>query len=144
MPALNKQFSPEEISAQARGMSDRPALSRAGGSSAVELFLASPDVTADAIRTERLQVLRKLVDDASKFLGDKIEKAVITVPGECSRDRRAKFGKRARLPGLCGASVLLPCDSRFHAKSPGQLPAGFDGAERGVCDAPSHRGQLTN
>ena len=42
VPALNKQFSPEEISAQ---------------------------------------VLRKLVDDASKFLGDSVTKAVITVPG---------------------------------------------------------------
>jgi len=50
VPALNKQFSPEEISAQ---------------------------------------VLRKLCDDASKFLGETVTKAVITVPGAFSLRRCA-------------------------------------------------------
>jgi L1 cell adhesion molecule like protein len=61
VPALNKQFSPEEISAQ---------------------------------------VLRKLVDDAAKFLGDSITKAVITVPAYFNDSQRQATKDAGRIAGL--------------------------------------------
>ena len=61
VPALGKQFSPEEISAQ---------------------------------------VLRKLVDDASKFLGDTITKAVITVPAYFNDAQRQATKDAGRIAGL--------------------------------------------
>ena len=61
VPAVGKQFSPEEISAQ---------------------------------------VLRKLVDDASKFLGDSITKAVITVPAYFNDSQRQATKDAGKIAGL--------------------------------------------
>ena len=61
VPALNKQFSPEEISAQ---------------------------------------VLRKLCDDAGKFLGDTVNKAVITVPAYFNDSQRQATKDAGRIAGL--------------------------------------------
>ncbi|CAH9136774.1 unnamed protein product [Cuscuta epithymum] len=60
-PAIGKQFSPEEISAQ---------------------------------------VLRKLVDDASKFLNDKVTKAVITVPAYFNDSQRTATKDAGRIAGI--------------------------------------------
>ncbi|KAL9229328.1 hypothetical protein vseg_004806 [Gypsophila vaccaria] len=60
-PALAKQFSPEQISAQ---------------------------------------VLRKLVDDASKFLNDKVTKAVVTVPAYFNDSQRTATKDAGRIAGL--------------------------------------------
>ena len=60
-PALNKEFAPEEISAQ---------------------------------------VLRKLVDDASKYLGESITKAVITVPAYFNDSQRQATKDAGRIAGL--------------------------------------------
>ena len=61
VPAVGKQFSPEEISAQ---------------------------------------VLRKLVDDASKFLGDTVTKAVITVPAYFNDSQRQATKDAGKIAGL--------------------------------------------
>lgn len=60
-PALNKQFAPEEISAQ---------------------------------------VLRKLVDDASKYLGEKVTEAVITVPAYFNDSQRQATKDAGTIAGL--------------------------------------------
>ncbi|KAG0578805.1 hypothetical protein KC19_4G050600 [Ceratodon purpureus] len=60
-PSNNKQFSPEEISAQ---------------------------------------VVRKLVDDASKFLSDKVDKAVITVPAYFNDSQRQATKDAGRIAGI--------------------------------------------
>jgi molecular chaperone DnaK len=60
-PALKKQFSPEEISAQ---------------------------------------VLRKLVDDASKYLGEKVTEAVITVPAYFNDSQRQATQDAGKIAGL--------------------------------------------
>nr|YP_009541829.1 heat shock protein 70 chaperone [Neogoniolithon spectabile]AYR06038.1 heat shock protein 70 chaperone [Neogoniolithon spectabile] len=60
-PALNKEFAPEEISAQ---------------------------------------VLRKLVDDASKYLGESITQAVITVPAYFNDSQRQATKDAGRIAGL--------------------------------------------
>jgi len=60
-PALNKEFAPEEISAQ---------------------------------------VLRKLVDDASKYLGEKITQAVITVPAYFNDSQRQATKDAGKIAGL--------------------------------------------
>ncbi|MBW4646812.1 MAG: molecular chaperone DnaK [Goleter apudmare HA4340-LM2] len=60
-PALNKEFAPEEISAQ---------------------------------------VLRKLVDDASKYLGEKVTQAVITVPAYFNDSQRQATKDAGKIAGL--------------------------------------------
>jgi molecular chaperone DnaK len=60
-PAVNKQFAPEEISAQ---------------------------------------VLRKLVDDASKYLGEKVTQAVITVPAYFNDSQRQATKDAGKIAGL--------------------------------------------
>jgi molecular chaperone DnaK len=60
-PALNKEFSPEEISAQ---------------------------------------VLRKLTDDASKYIGEKITQAVITVPAYFNDSQRQATKDAGKIAGL--------------------------------------------
>lgn len=47
-----------------------------------------------------LQVLRKLVDDASKFLNDKVTKAVITVPAYFNDSQRTATKDAGRIAGL--------------------------------------------
>ncbi|CAI9089008.1 OLC1v1023493C1 [Oldenlandia corymbosa var. corymbosa] len=46
------------------------------------------------------QVLRKLVDDASKFLNDKVTKAVVTVPAYFNDSQRAATRDAGRIAGL--------------------------------------------
>jgi heat shock 70kDa protein 1/2/6/8 len=46
------------------------------------------------------QVLRKLVDDATKFLNDKVEKAVITVPAYFNDSQRQATKDAGRIAGL--------------------------------------------
>ena len=46
------------------------------------------------------QVLRKLVDDASKFLNDKITKAVVTVPAYFNDSQRTATKDAGRIAGL--------------------------------------------
>ncbi|CAL5222361.1 g4715 [Coccomyxa viridis] len=46
------------------------------------------------------QVLRKLVDDASKFLNDKVEKAVITVPAYFNDSQRQATKDSGRIAGI--------------------------------------------
>lgn len=46
------------------------------------------------------QVLRKLVDDASKFLNDKVTKAVITVPAYFNDSQRTATKDAGRIAGL--------------------------------------------
>ncbi|MCS6958485.1 MAG: molecular chaperone DnaK [Pseudanabaenaceae cyanobacterium SKYGB_i_bin29] len=60
-PAVNKQFAPEEISAQ---------------------------------------VLRKLVDDASKYLGEKVTQAVITVPAYFNDSQRQATKDAGKIAGI--------------------------------------------
>src|ERR1700683_4095681 len=45
-------------------------------------------------------VLRKLVDDASKFLGERISEAVITVPAYCNDAQRQATKDAGRIAGL--------------------------------------------
>lgn len=47
-----------------------------------------------------IQVLRKLVDDASKFLNDKVTKAVITVPAYFNDSQRTATKDAGRIAGL--------------------------------------------
>lgn len=47
-----------------------------------------------------LQVLRKLVDDASKFLNDKVTKAVVTVPAYFNDSQRTATKDAGRIAGL--------------------------------------------
>ncbi|ONM07983.1 Heat shock 70 kDa protein 6 chloroplastic [Zea mays] len=49
---------------------------------------------------ESKQVLRKLVDDASKFLNDKVTKAVITVPAYFNDSQRTATKDAGRIAGL--------------------------------------------
>ncbi len=46
------------------------------------------------------QVLRKLVDDAAKFLGDKVDKAVITVPAYFNDSQRQATKDAGKIAGL--------------------------------------------
>lgn len=46
------------------------------------------------------QVLRKLVDDASKFLNDKVTKAVVTVPAYFNDSQRTATKDAGRIAGL--------------------------------------------
>jgi len=46
------------------------------------------------------QVLRKLVDDASKFLNEKITKAVVTVPAYFNDSQRTATKDAGRIAGL--------------------------------------------
>lgn len=46
------------------------------------------------------QVLRKLVDDASKFLNDKVEKAVITVPAYFNDSQRQATKDSGKIAGV--------------------------------------------
>ncbi|KAI4318526.1 hypothetical protein MLD38_032217 [Melastoma candidum] len=46
------------------------------------------------------QVLRKLVDDASKFLNDKVTKAVVTVPAYFNDLQRTATKDAGRIAGL--------------------------------------------
>lgn len=46
------------------------------------------------------QVLRKLVDDASKFLNDKVEKAVVTVPAYFNDSQRTATKDAGRIAGI--------------------------------------------
>lgn len=46
------------------------------------------------------QVLRKLVDDATKFLNDKVEKAVITVPAYFNDSQRQATKDAGRIAGI--------------------------------------------
>ncbi|CAN6458377.1 unnamed protein product [Victoria cruziana] len=46
------------------------------------------------------QVLRKLVDDASKFLNDKVQKAVVTVPAYFNDSQRTATKDAGRIAGL--------------------------------------------
>ncbi|MBD4598913.1 Hsp70 family protein, partial [Xanthomonas citri pv. citri] len=46
------------------------------------------------------QVLRKLVDDASKFLGEKVTEAVITVPAYFNDAQRTATKDAGRIAGL--------------------------------------------
>ena len=54
-------------------------------------------------------VLRKLIDDASKFLNDKVEKAVITVPAYFNDSQRQATKVRRILCLRCGFSVSASC-----------------------------------
>jgi molecular chaperone DnaK (HSP70) len=47
-----------------------------------------------------IQVLRKLVDDASKFLNDKVTKAVITVPAYFNDSQRTATKDAGRIAGV--------------------------------------------
>jgi heat shock protein 1/8 len=47
-----------------------------------------------------LQVLRKLVDDASKFLNDKVTKAVITVPAYFNDSQRQATKDAGKIAGI--------------------------------------------
>ncbi len=47
-----------------------------------------------------LQVLRKLVEDASKFLNDKVNKAVITVPAYFNDSQRTATKDAGRIAGV--------------------------------------------
>lgn len=47
-----------------------------------------------------IQVLRKLVDDASKFLNDKVTKAVVTVPAYFNDSQRTATKDAGRIAGL--------------------------------------------
>lgn len=47
-----------------------------------------------------MQVLRKLVDDASKFLNDKVTKAVVTVPAYFNDSQRTATKDAGRIAGL--------------------------------------------
>lgn len=47
-----------------------------------------------------VQVLRKLVDDASKFLNDKVTKAVVTVPAYFNDSQRTATKDAGRIAGL--------------------------------------------
>ncbi|CAL5360677.1 unnamed protein product [Camellia sinensis] len=49
---------------------------------------------------EAIKVLRKLVDDASKFLNDKVTKAVITVPAYFNDSQRTATKDAGRIAGL--------------------------------------------
>lgn len=49
---------------------------------------------------ESKQVLRKLVDDASKFLNDKVTKAVVTVPAYFNDSQRTATKDAGRIAGL--------------------------------------------
>lgn len=47
-----------------------------------------------------MKVLRKLVDDASKFLSDKVDKAVITVPAYFNDSQRQATKDAGRIAGM--------------------------------------------
>ncbi|EYU22829.1 hypothetical protein ABFS82_03G112300 [Erythranthe guttata] len=63
--------------------------------------LHSP-ATAKSFAPEEIsaQVLRKLVDDASKFLNDKVSKAVVTVPAYFNDSQRTATKDAGRIAGL--------------------------------------------
>ena len=66
--------------------------------------LAHPAPTLTPTLTPTPQVLRKLTQDAAKFLNDKVEKAVITVPAYFNDSQRQVCvgGGGARLSGSRG------------------------------------------
>ena len=120
VPALNKQYSPEEISAQAsRPYASRlqpqpptvplpsvAALSSPTAYPAAALHPGKPTHSAQAqvspfcsLPCSR-QVLRKLVDDAAKFLGDTVTKAVITVPAYFNDSQRQATKDAGKIAGL--------------------------------------------
>ncbi|KAF8016059.1 hypothetical protein BT93_H1573 [Corymbia citriodora subsp. variegata] len=59
--------------------------------------LDCPAIAAEEISA---QVLRKLVDDASKFLNDKVTKAVVTVPAYFNDSQRTATKDAGRIAGL--------------------------------------------
>lgn len=65
--------------------------------SLVGQFLCNPEA---ALFLCWLQVLRKLVDDASKFLNDKVSKAVVTVPAYFNDSQRTATKDAGRIAGL--------------------------------------------
>ncbi|MDI3312939.1 MAG: molecular chaperone DnaK [Mycobacterium sp.] len=60
------------------------------------------DVRGEIVAPEQIsaQVLRKLADDASKFLGERIREAVITVPAHFADAQRIATRDAARIAGL--------------------------------------------
>ncbi|URE09587.1 stromal 70 kDa heat shock-related protein [Musa troglodytarum] len=82
-PAIGKQFAAEEISAQVSGVNFSAIVA-----SHVLLFIWFH------------LVLRKLVDDASKFLNDKVTKAVVTVPAYFNDSQRTATKDAGRIAGL--------------------------------------------
>ncbi|KAK4491268.1 hypothetical protein RD792_002004 [Penstemon davidsonii] len=85
-PAIGKQFAAEEISAQACCF--------------VPKQFASIGADKRNSRISDLEVLRKLVDDASKFLNDKVTKAVVTVPAYFNDSQRTATKDAGRIAGL--------------------------------------------
>jgi hypothetical protein len=66
-----------------------------------------------------LQVLRKLVADSAKFLNDKVEKAVITVPAYFNdSQRQVCVVSSFSLPASSNASFKQQCQSLANSKPP--------------------------
>lgn len=57
-------------------------------------------ILPDVFMLFSLQVLRKLADDASKFLNDKVTKAVVTVPAYFNDSQRTATKDAGRIAGL--------------------------------------------
>jgi len=68
-----------------------------GSNDAVRFTILGKQVTPEEISA---QVLRKLVDDASNYLGEKINKAVITVPAYFNDAQRQATRDSGRIAGL--------------------------------------------
>ncbi|RWW68614.1 hypothetical protein BHE74_00023855 [Ensete ventricosum] len=89
-PAIGKQFAAEEISAQ---VMDFEFYLQVLPNRLIRLMPLS-------CRTANAYVLRKLVDDASKFLNDKVTKAVVTVPAYFNDSQRTATKDAGRIAGL--------------------------------------------
>jgi hypothetical protein len=70
------------------------------------IFFQNPKLAANSflvppsLLSLPLQVLRKLVEDASKFLNDKVNKAVITVPAYFNDSQRTATKDAGRIAGV--------------------------------------------
>ena len=84
----------EEVSAEMRHV---PYKVVRGPNDAVRFEIRGKQYAAEEISA---QVLRKLVDDASKFLGEKIKEAVITVPAYFNDAQRSATRDAGRIAGL--------------------------------------------
>ncbi|KAK8952183.1 hypothetical protein KSP39_PZI004241 [Platanthera zijinensis] len=81
------------------------------------------------------QVLRKLVDDASKFLNDKVTKAVVTVPAYFNDSQRTATKDAGRIAGggTFDVSVLEVGDGVFEVLSTsGDTQLGGDDFDKGI------------
>nr|GEZ21975.1 stromal 70 kDa heat shock-related protein, chloroplastic-like [Tanacetum cinerariifolium] len=98
-PAIGKQFAPEEISAQSEIVRSNLTLT-----SGKIKHTAGGDLVADFDFS--MAVLRKLVDDASKFLSDKVTKAVVTVPAFFNDSQRTATKDAGRIAGIEALRII--------------------------------------